>query len=313
MNNSILVATWDNGLFEITTGGCRHEHAGVSVRGLTTDEQGGALAILNSHTLWQRSGGGEWRTIATVEQELACAVVGPQFILVGTDDASLLAVDAGDNVEPLRAFELTPGRETWFAGSAVVNGEVLGPPLGVRSLCISPNGKTILANVHVGGIPRSVDGGRTWEPTIDILRDVHEVRFHPKNSTISAAATACGLALSCDGGMNWELEQEGLHAAYCSAVAFSEDDVLVAASTDHFADRGAIYRRNNQARGKLTKVSSGLPEWTDGIVDTGCIAARGSTTAVADRSGNLSVSTDGGHVFRRWASVLGQPSCVLIL
>jgi hypothetical protein len=33
----------------------------------------------------------------------------------------------------------------------------------------------LYANVHVGGILRTADGGETWTPTIDIDADVHHV------------------------------------------------------------------------------------------------------------------------------------------
>jgi len=35
-----------------------------------------------------------------------------------------------------------------------------------------------------------------------------------------------------------------------------------------------------------------MPTWTEGIVDTGCIAANGSSIAVADRAGSLYGSDD---------------------
>jgi len=65
----------------------------------------------------------------------------------------------------------------------------------------------LLANVHVGGIPRSVDGGVTWQPTIDIDSDVHEVRAHPKRRGTVVAAAAVGLCTSSDGGATWTVEQ----------------------------------------------------------------------------------------------------------
>ena len=93
----------------------------------------------------------------------------------------------------------------------------------------------LLANVHVGGIPRSTDGGVTWQPTIDIDTDVHEVCAHPIDPEIVIAAAAAGPGISHDGGATWTIEQDGLPASYCSAVAFLGRDLLVAASTDHFA------------------------------------------------------------------------------
>jgi hypothetical protein len=171
----------------------------------------------------------------------------------------------------------------------------------------------LLANVHVGGIPRSADGGVTWQPTIDINSDVHEVRAHPSRADIVVAAAAVGLCTSRDAGVTWEVEQEGLHASYCSAVAFTGDDILVAASTDPFAAEGGIYRRRVDGHGPLVALSGGFPTWTDGRADTGCISAKGSAVAIADTGGNLYVSADSAHSWSRHADGLPSPSSVLIV
>ena len=234
-------------------------------------------------------------------------------IYVGTDDARVLRVGADGALEQLRGFDAVAGRETWYAGSAVINGQRVGPPLGIRSITATPDGAVLLANVHVGGVPRSTDGGATWQPTIDVESDVHEVRAHPNRPGVVMAAAAIGLCTSRDGGVTWDVEQEGLHASYCSAVAFAGDDVFVSASVDHFAAQGAIYRRRVDGHDSLVAVGGGLPAWTDGIIDTGCIATRGSAVALADRKGNLYVSADTGRSWSRRASGLPPPSSVLIV
>ena len=103
-----------------------------------------------------------------------------------------------------------------------------------------------------------------------------------------------------------------MHASYCSAVAFSEGDILVAASTDHFADRGAVYRRPIDGKGPLEPVR-GLPRWLGGIVDTGCIATLGPALAVADRAGNLYASADAGNSWRHRDTGLPMMSRVLLV
>jgi len=234
-------------------------------------------------------------------------------IYVGTDDARLLRVSATGKVDQLGGFDAVAGRDRWYAGSALLNGQVVGPPLGIRSITATSDGAVLLANVHVGGIPRSMDGGVTWQPTIDVDSDVHEVCAHPIHPGIVIAAAAIGLCISRDSGATWTVEQEGLHASYCSAVAFSSDDILVAASADHFATQGAIYRRPIDGHGRLVPVSGGLPRWIDGIADTGCIAARASAIAVADKAGNLYVSADAGRTWSRCANGLPTTSSVLIV
>src|SRR5690606_8501518 len=125
-------------------------------------------------------------------------------------------------------------------------------------------------------------------------------------------AAAVGLCITRNAGVSWTVETEGLHATYCSAVAFAENDVFVAASTDHFATRGAIYRRPVAGAHPLVRVD-GLPEWLDGIVDTGCIASRGSALAVADQGGSLYESIGAGRSWRERARGLPRPSAVLVV
>jgi hypothetical protein len=68
--------------------------------------------------------------------------------------------------------------------------------------------------------------------------------------------------ISRDAGATWTIERGGLHASYCSAVAFSGDDILVSASTDHFAAQGRIYRRPDQT-GWRHSGRRRWPAWVD--------------------------------------------------
>ena len=310
---TILVATWDDGLFVVSGDGRTQEIANQPVRGLAPDGRGGAIAVVGQHSLRGRAASGEWVTVAESELDLSCCVTLRDTIYVGTDDARMLRLSpAGGMLDPLEGFDRVAGGETRFAGSAIVNGQRVGPPLGIRSAAANADGSVLFANVHVGGIPRSLDGGRTWEPTIDIHSDVHEVRGHPADADIVAAASAVGLCVSRDAGATWSIEDAGLHAPHCSGVAFSGDDILVSAAKDPFAAEGRVYRRSIRRDGELVAVEDGLPAWTEGKVDTGCIATHGSMIAMADRGGNLYVSTEFGRVWSRVNSGLPAPSGVLL-
>jgi hypothetical protein len=309
----ILVATWADGLFVISGDGRTQEIANHPVRGLAPDGRGGAIAVVDQHSLHRRAASGEWVTVAESELDLSCCVTVRDTVYIGTDDARMLRLSpAGGMLVPLEGFDRVAGRETWFAGSAIVNGQRVGPPLGIRSVAGNANGSVLLANVHVGGIPRSMDGGKTWEPTIDIHSDVHEVRGHAADPDIVAAASAVGLCISRDAGATWSIEDAGLHAPHCSAVAFSGDDILVSAATDPFFSEGRVSRRSIRRDGELVAVEDGLPAWTEGQVDTGCIATNGSMIAVADRGGNLYLSTEFGRGWSRIDRGLPAPSGVLI-
>src|ERR1700724_2654011 len=79
---------------------------------------------------------------------------------------------------------------------------------------------------------------------------------------------AAGLCISRDAGATWTIEQQGLHAHHCSAVAFGRNDIFVSASTDPFATQGAVYRRPIDGNGPLQPLGGGMPTWTDGKADT---------------------------------------------
>jgi len=291
--SSILVATWGDGLFSVTGKKVRQELAGQSVRSLVADGHGGVLAIVGGHSLCRRSRDGEWTEIAKSEFDLSCCVPIGNVVFVGTDDAQILRTEPDGAQQRLTGFDAIEGRDKWYAGSAIVDGKRMGPPLGIRSMAATCDGAVLLANVHVGGIPRSTDSGLTWQPTIDINSDVHQVCAHPTRPDMVIAA-AVGLCISRDAGMTWTIEQRGLHAVHCSAVAFGRNDVFVSASVDPFAAQGAVYRRPVDGDGPLQPLSGGMPQWTEGKADTDCIASRDSMAAVIDRSGRLYVSHDDG-------------------
>ena len=223
-NPTILMATWADGLVAMTGDGHTREFANQPDQRART----GRARRSTRHcrpTYAAQTLGGEWRIVATSEFELSCCIAVGDAIYVGTEDAHILRLPQVGLLHPVESFNHVAGRQTWFAGSAIVNGQRLGPPLGIRSVAVNSNGTILFANVHVVGSPRSVDGGRIWQPTIVV------------------AASAIGLCISRNGGATWKIERDGLHAPYCSAVAFSGDDILVSAPTDHFSAQGRIYRR----------------------------------------------------------------------
>lgn len=211
--------------------------------------------------------------------------------LVGNGDG-LLRVAEGETA-PIASFAAIAGRDDWHAvGSA--------RPY-VRSLTATVDG-VILANVHVGGIPRSTDDGASWQPTIDVDADVHQVRAHPERPGLVLAAAAVGLAISRDGGASWTVHTDGLHASYCRAVTTTGDTVLVTASTGPFTDRSAVYRRAiDDDAAPFEQVS----EWLPHNIDTECLASSdGDEVAFGGTDGRLHLSPDGGAT---WSVADGFP------
>jgi hypothetical protein len=307
-NPILLVSTWSSGLFVVAGRAVRRELAGRQVQGLVAADDGSVLAIVDQHRLCRRDPGGAWTDLARSESPLSSCLRAGADIFVGTDDgAHVLRLD-GDVLRLCEGFDATPGRDQWYAGAMLVDGKLMGPPLGIRSMSAACDGSILFANVHVGGLPRSTDGGATWHPTVDVEADVHEVACHPSRPGVVAAAAAVGLCLSHDGGVTWRIETDGLHEPHCSAVAFVGDDIFVSASKDPFDPKGAVYRRSVDGAGALTLVGGGLPERTAGKVDTGGICARGASAAIVDFGGTIYLSADAGRTWVRHAGGAAGPS-----
>jgi hypothetical protein len=219
------------------------------------------------------------------------------------NEAAIVRITPNGDGERLKSFDKVRGRSEWFAG---------GPPLGVRALTGTADDAVVLAAVHVGGIPRSSDRGETWTPTIPIAFDVHEVRAHPSRSNIVAAATAVGLCMSHDSGRNWKVLSEGLEIKNSLAVAVLHDEVLFGISDGPLAQRSQVWRWRMGGE-VLEQVSDGLPQWLEGKIDTGWIAAGGGRTALLDGGGNLWLSKTGSTGWERIAADLPYSFGLLIL
>jgi hypothetical protein len=89
--------------------------------------------------------------------------------------------------------------------------------------------------VHVGGVLHTGDSGRTWNPTIDIDADVHQVATA---GGLVLAAGARGLSTSTDKGATWSLRTDGLDACYSRAAVVCGDQVLLSASDGPRLDAG---------------------------------------------------------------------------
>jgi hypothetical protein len=290
---NVLVGTAE-GLFA----GDRRPLVGGSVRWLS--HRHGDWWAVADRTVMRRDGD-DWREIASAEG-LRCVQPINGVAVAGTAGAHLVRV-GNDEPEAIPSFDVLPGRDEWHA--------VGSPDPYVRSLTATADG-VILANVHVGGIPRSTDGGVTWVPTIDVDADVHQVRAHPERPELVLAAAAVGLCRSDDGGVTWEVHTDGLHATYCRAVALARDVMLVSASTGPFTEESALYRRSIDVDGPFERCTDGLPEWQPDNIDTCCLDTDGERAAFGGADGVVYGSEDGGRTWRVLADELPPVTAVAI-
>jgi hypothetical protein len=198
-------------------------------------------ALVDGQSLWRSIDGERWSQVAQADSaDATCLSPAPSGLLLGTEGARLLRLE-NNALVGLQSFDHVEGRDAWYTP--------WGDPADTRSISVAPSG-AIYVNVHVGGVVRSRDDGRSWRPTLDIEADVHQVLAHPRRPGIVFAAAAVGLGISLDGGDSWRFETEGLHATYLRGVAMADDTVLVSASTGPSGRRAAIYRKRLDRSGR---------------------------------------------------------------
>jgi hypothetical protein len=297
---TILVATRD-GMYSFDDGGQPREtaHAGRSVTALGRAREE-FWAIVDASELWHAAGT-DWTHVTDLNDLRATCVAGiGAEVFVGSSEARLFRL-AGGALEPVVAFDHAEGRETWHTPWG-------GPP-DTRSIANWDD--DIYANVHVGGIVRTDDGGETWTPTIDVDADVHQVTTA---ENLVLAACAGGLASSTDRGATWTYRTDGLEARYSRAVAVCGDALLMSASNGPRGGRAAVYR-GTLTGGTFQRCRAGLPEWFDDNIDTYCLDALpdGSFAAFGTSDGRLYGSTEEGTTWNERASGLPTVQRVLVL
>jgi hypothetical protein len=258
-------------------------------------------AILDRREVWHDGGDG-WTSVASLEDLQATRIVAIyDEILVGTSHAHLYRLE-GDTLERVEAFDAVEGRDGWYTPWG-------GPP-DTRSMADWDD--DLYVNVHVGGIPRTDDGGATWHPTIDVDADVHHVTTA---EGLVIAACAGGVATSTDRGGTWTYRTDGLERRYSRGVAVCGDALLASASRGPRGGGAAVYRGAVASGGGFERCREGLPEAFDGNIDTYRLDALrlGTVAAFGTEDGRVFVSQDAGASWSLLAEGLGDIRRVLVM
>ncbi|HEX6221950.1 MAG TPA: hypothetical protein VF115_12720 [Acidimicrobiia bacterium] len=218
-----------------------------------------------------------------------------QTTWIGADQARLFSLDSKGLTED-EFFADAPGRDSWYTP--------WGAPADIRSMAVDAD-HTLYVNVHVGGVVRYDNTGVV--PTIDIDADVHQVGTHPTQRGAVFAACAHGLAVSHN-GHDFEIRSDGLHAAYCRAVAVLDDRVVVSASTGPSTSRGRLYGGDLWS-GDFEPLTRGLPEWFDANLNTHCLISR-DDGLYAGLGDTVWRSDDAGDSWEVVSSGLAQVTCL---
>ena len=194
------------------------------------------------------------------------------------------------------AFDRIPERSEWSTPWG-------GPP-DVRSLAVSPGG-AIYADIHVGWIVRSTDGGTNWSPCRNGLeKDVHQVATHPNDLQTVFASTARGFYISHDSGDTFARKSEPMPYYYGRAcTVFPDSEVyLVSTSKGPHGDCAAKLFRSVDGGDTWAEVE-GLPDEIHNNIDTYQLACSEDGRAVAVvRGTDLYSSINFGRTFEKYGS-----------
>ena len=262
---------------------------------------GGVVALANGEVAW--IGVDEDKRLESgIGDEICCLHLlapDPLVLLIGTEPPHLYRMERGQPARRIESFDRLPVRDEWYTPWG-------GPP-AVRSL--AGNGADVYADIHVGSIMGSADGGESWKPvTPDLHEDVHQVAVCPAAPERVYANTANAVFLSDDRGKSWEHRSGGLPSRYGRAVAVHpcDPDLLLASVSrgPHAEGTGKLFRSDDAGR-SWTHVRDGFPEVAHDNVDTFQVAFDTAGVAWAAVEEKLYRSGDRG---RRWQAVWSASS-----
>lgn len=221
---------------------------------LTDTRRPGSVTIGTDTGIFRSDDHGEtWHRLAAPLPELAVWSLtrhpaDPETILAGYEPSAVYrSGDDGRNWEELRLSASYP--------DVAVGPEV---PKRVTAIAVDrANPREIYASLEVGGLLRSLDGGKHWSAatngvyvTVDTV-DLHAVVVNPFHAGRVTIAARVGAFRSDDRGDHWRklpvpaLRERG---SYCRAIAYAPDEpqtLYLGAGTDFDGGRGALFVSND--------------------------------------------------------------------
>lgn len=283
--------------------------AETAVRDVAPTPSGTIVALDRTGGVWQTFDGGvHWSECGPEgipERPTALLAVPESDVLyLGTAPPALYrrSLTRSAGWERVAALSDQPFAQDWYSPEGQV---------AVRTLAVAPKQpEQLYLDIHVGGVVRTGNAGRTWEPVCDGLElDVHEICTTPAAPEALYAATADGFYYSPDGGDRWEARNKGLSRLYCRAIATHPEDANVALISGSptpppgWKEGGKRFGlfRTTDGGAHWELVAHGLPPECEDEIDTRSIGFSRAVPGQAlcgYRSGELFASENGGGMWQ---------------
>jgi len=273
-------------------------------------------AIWGAHVYRSVDGGEHWESMPAVPKPATddahplkavwCLAPGanPGELYAGIDPAALfLSRDDGLNWSAVEALNAHPTRNTW---------EPARGGFSLHSIQVATGGDLLYAAISAGGVYRSEDAGRTWQPANDGIpapnlpqdrpstgHNVHRLVMHPSNPQRLYRQCYVGTWRSDDGGRTWQDITGGLPGNFGYAIACDPahaDTVFQVPeeSSEMRCVAGArlrVYRSDDAGR-HWRDASAGLPQAPAYVT-----VLREAMDVTAGEPCSVYFGTSGGHVF----------------
>lgn len=245
----------------------------------------------------------------------------PNRFYVGTEPGGLFQTDdGGETFDLVRGLWDHPTRTGWFGGGR--------DRPGLCALAIDPRDSNhMYADISVGGIYETRDGGQTWEPRnkgliaeylpdphAEIGQDPHFLAISPSNPDVLWQQNHCGVFRSTNGGQSWDnlSQTNGGPVKFGFPIAVDEQDDqtawVVPAISDglRMAVDGALCVCRTEDGGQTwQELRHGLPQANCyDVVYRHALDLTGHTLVFGTTTGNLFLSTDRGDSWESIANYL---------
>ena len=217
---------------------------------LSDPRRPGRVTVGTHDGIWQSSDhGNSWKRLNAARPELgvwslASHPTDPDIMFAGYEPCAVhRSRDGGSTWQNLKVDVTFP--------AVSMHPEI---PKRVISLAVDPaDPDEIYASLEVGGLLRSLDGGKTWQNIIEGLYidegfvDIHSVVINPKRQGQLTIATRFGVFRSDDRGQRWRDLKVPLMrpiGSYCRVLRYAPNDgntLYLAAANDFDGDRGALF------------------------------------------------------------------------